>query len=65
MRCPIPVIAAPGAQDRVPLELGEVEGIRPDPQDIGRFEWQTVLAYLGAGPEEIVDVQKRMGRFWR
>ena len=37
----------------------------PDPQDITKFEWQTILAYMGASPEEIADVQKRMGRVWR
>ena len=35
---------------------------QPDPQDIGKFEWQTILAYMGASPEEIADVQARMGR---
>jgi hypothetical protein len=34
----------------------------PDPQDIGTFEWQTTLAYMGASEQEIKDVQKRMGR---
>ena len=34
----------------------------PDPQDIGTFEWQIILAYMGASPEEIKDVQLRMGR---
>ena len=38
---------------------------RPDPQDIGKFEWQTILAYMGANDEEIRDVQKRMARAWR
>ena len=38
---------------------------RPDPQDIGQFEWQTILAYLGATEDEIADVQMRMGRVWR
>ena len=38
---------------------------QPDPQDIGTFEWQTILAFLGASEEEIKDVQKRMGRVWR
>jgi hypothetical protein len=37
----------------------------PDPQDIAKFEWQTILAYMGASAEEIADVQKRMGRVWR
>ena len=37
----------------------------PDPQDIGTFEWQTILAVMGASEEEIKDVQKRMGRVWR
>lgn len=37
----------------------------PDPQDIGTFEWQTILAYMGANEEEIKDVQMRMGRVWR
>jgi hypothetical protein len=36
-----------------------------DPQDITKFEWQTILAYMGANPEEIKDVQMRMGRPWR
>ena len=38
---------------------------QPDPQDIGAFEWQTILAYMGASEEEIKDVQMRMGRPWR
>ena len=38
---------------------------QPDPQDIGTFEWQTILAFMGASEEEIKDVQKRMGRMWR
>jgi len=37
----------------------------PDPQDIGKFEWQTILVYMGATDEEVRDVQKRMGRVWR
>jgi hypothetical protein len=37
----------------------------PDPQDIGAFEWQTILAFMGASEAEIKDVQKRMGRRWR
>jgi len=37
----------------------------PDPQDITKFEWQTILAYMGASEEEIGDVQMRMGRVWR
>ena len=35
---------------------------QPDPQDIGRFEWQTILAYMGASEDEITDVQTRMER---
>jgi hypothetical protein len=38
---------------------------QPEPEDIGTFEWQTILAYMGASEEEIKDVQKRMGRVWR
>jgi len=38
---------------------------QPDPQDIGKCEWQTILAYMGADDEEVMDVQKRMGRVWR
>lgn len=38
---------------------------QPDPQDIGKFEWRTILAYMGASDEEIKDVQMRMGRPWR
>ena len=37
----------------------------PDPQDIGAFEWQTILAFMGANDEEVRDVQKRMGRVQR
>jgi len=37
----------------------------PDPQDITKFEWQTILAYMGASEDEIKDVQVRMGRVWR
>jgi hypothetical protein len=37
----------------------------PDPQDIKKFEWQTILAYLGATEEEIKDLQMRMGRPWK
>jgi hypothetical protein len=32
---------------------------------LGTFEWQTILAFMGATEEEIADVQKRMGRVWR
>jgi hypothetical protein len=35
---------------------------QPDPQDIGRIEWRAILAYMGASDEEILTVQKRMGR---
>jgi hypothetical protein len=37
----------------------------PDPMDITRFEWQTILAFMGASEAEIADVQKRMGGVWR
>lgn len=37
----------------------------PDPQDITKFEWETILRFMEASPEEIADVQKRMGRVWR
>jgi hypothetical protein len=37
----------------------------PDPSDITKFEWQVILAYLGATDEEIREVQHRMGRAWR
>lgn len=36
----------------------------PDPQDITKFEWEIILRYLGASPEEIKDVQTRIGRVW-
>ena len=32
----------------------------PDPQDITKFEWEVILRFMGASPEEIADVQKRM-----
>ena len=35
---------------------------QPDPQDIGRFEWQTILAYMSASEDKIADMQTRMGR---
>jgi hypothetical protein len=38
---------------------------QPEPEDIGKFEWQTILAYMGARDQEIKDVQMRMGRPWR
>ena len=37
----------------------------PDPADITRFEWEVILRFLGASPDEIMDVQRRMGRVWR
>jgi hypothetical protein len=37
----------------------------PDPEEIGTFEWQIILAFMGASPEEIRDVQMRMGGLWR
>ena len=37
----------------------------PDRVDITKFQWQTILAYLGASDEEIKNVQLRMGRVWR
>jgi ribosomal protein S27E len=36
-----------------------------DPTDITKFEWETILSYMGASPEQIKHVQKRMGRVWR
>jgi hypothetical protein len=38
---------------------------QPDQEDIDKFEWQTILAYMGATDDEVKDVQKRMGRVWR
>jgi hypothetical protein len=35
-----------------------------EPQDIAKVEWQVILEYMGASPEEIKDVQVRMGK-WR
>ncbi len=35
-----------------------------EPQDITKFEWKVIMEYMGASPEEIKDVQVRMGR-WR
>jgi uncharacterized protein (DUF2267 family) len=37
----------------------------PDPMDITKFQWQTILAFMGPSEEEIADVQLRMGRVWR
>jgi len=36
-----------------------------DPEDITKFEWETILRFMGASPEEIDNVQARMGRQWR
>jgi len=30
-----------------------------------KFEWETILRFMGADAEEIKDVQLRMGRVWR
>jgi hypothetical protein len=54
-------------RDRDPVRYKEVmddlyRDDAPDPQDITKFQWQTILAYMGASEEEIRDVQKRMGR---
>lgn len=35
-----------------------------EPQDITKAEWKAILEYMGAGPEEIKDVQVKMGK-WR
>ena len=35
---------------------------QPDPMDITKLQWQTILAFIGATEEEIKDVQMRMGR---
>ena len=37
----------------------------PDPADMTKFEWEVILRFLGAHPDEIKDVQLRMGRVWR
>lgn len=37
----------------------------PDPVDMTKFEWEVILRFLGARPDEIEDVQRRMGRVWR
>lgn len=37
----------------------------PDPMDITKFHWQTILVYLGAIDEEIRDVRIRTWRPWR
>lgn len=38
---------------------------QPDPMDITKFQWQTILAFMGASEEKIKDGQLRMGRVWR
>ena len=35
-----------------------------EPQDITKFEWKVIMEYMGASPEEIKDVQVKMGK-WR
>ena len=37
----------------------------PDPADMTKFEWEVILRFMGASPDEIKDVQLRMGRVWR
>jgi hypothetical protein len=34
------------------------------PQDITKTEWKVILEHMGASPEEIKDVQVKMGK-WR
>ena len=34
----------------------------PDPADMTKFEWEVILRFMGATPDEIKDVQLRMGR---
>ena len=57
-------------QEHNPAKFAEVmadlyRDDQPDPQEIGTFEWQTILAFIGASDEEIKDVQMRIGRPWR
>jgi hypothetical protein len=33
--------------------------------EITKFDWEVILSYVGASPEEIEDVQVRTGRVWR
>ena len=35
-----------------------------EPQDITKAEWKVILEHMGASPEEIRDVQVKMGK-WR
>jgi hypothetical protein len=37
----------------------------PDRADMTKFEWETILRFMGASPAEVKDVQLRMGRVWR
>jgi hypothetical protein len=37
----------------------------PDPADMTKLEWEVILRLMGASPDEIKDVQLRMGRVWR
>jgi len=30
-----------------------------------KFEWEAILRFMGAHPDESKDVQLRMGRVWR
>jgi len=45
------------------LDLYRTE--KKDPQYITKFELETILRYMESSPEEIADVQARMGRQWR
>lgn len=58
------ILAKLQAHDAAKLKdaLGDLyRGELPDPTDITKFEWQTILAYMGASQDEITDVQTRMG----
>ena len=37
----------------------------PDPVHITKVEWEIILRFMGASPDEIADVQQRMGRVWQ
>jgi len=52
-RCPRSLIAT--------LGLLALATSAPAAQDIGRFERQILLAYMGASDVELADVQERMG----
>jgi hypothetical protein len=61
------ILAKLEAHDAAKLKdvLADDRADLPDPADMTKFEWEVILRFMGAHPDEIKDVQLRMGRVWR